>query len=385
MKRILVLVAAGLCLLSLLGCTSTGPQAPGNAFSNPSAPQGPEAQAAQGVTITNEMRAALLRPADSLFTLGPGDRIEIEVIGHPTTRATMVVGPDGKIYYNLLSGLNVWGLTLAQTRDLLQNQLAKYMAEPQVSITLREVGSKYVWLLGRLARPGIYPMTGTMTLLESLALAGGTMRSSSTVSTEELADLRHSFVMRRGQLLPADFYRLLREGDMSQNIFLQPDDFVYVPSALAQEVYIFGAVRTPRVAPYIEHMTLVSAISGSAGTVTYDLLASQDFGPFTPDAYLSHVAIVRGSLTEPKVIVVDYKAVIKGQARDVLLEAGDIIYIPNSPYTNLKRYANLILNTFIGTIAANQGIQAGGGTVGTTAVGVSVPVGSTTGSTTSAH
>jgi len=120
--------------------------------------------------------------------------------------------------------------------------------------------------------------------------------------------------------------------------------------------------------------------------VTYDLLASQDLGPFMPDAYLSHVAIVRGSLTEPKVTVVEYKAILKGQAHDMLLEAGDIIYIPNSPYTNLKRYANLIINTFIGTIAANQGIQAGGGTVGTTSVGVSVPVGSTTGGgTTSAH
>ena len=120
MKRIFVRVAAGLCLLSLLGCTSTGPQGPSNAFSNLSAPPGPVAQAAQGVTITNEVSAALLRPLDSLFTLGPGDRIEIEVIGHPTTRATTTVGPDGKIYYNLLSGQNVWGLTLAQARDLLQ-------------------------------------------------------------------------------------------------------------------------------------------------------------------------------------------------------------------------------------------------------------------------
>src|SRR5205085_2114122 len=154
-------------------------------------------------------------------------------------------------------------------------------------LTLREVGSKYVWLLGRLNRPGIYPMTGTMRVLESLALAGGTSRSSSQVSTEELADLRHSFVMRQGQFLPVDFYRLLREGDMSQNIFLQPDDFVYVPSALAQEVYIFGAVRTPRVAGYIEHMTLVSAIAGSSATVKYQLLAREDAGPSRLGACLS--------------------------------------------------------------------------------------------------
>src|SRR5262249_11551014 len=159
----------------------------------------------------------LLHPAQSLFTLGPGDHVEIEIIGRPTSRTPVTVGPDGKIYYQLLPGMDVWGLTLNQTRELIEKELARYLTGPQVALTLRAVGSKYVWLLGRVNRPGIYPMTGTMTVLESLALAGGTSRSASQVSTEDLADLRHSFVMRQGQFLPVDFYRLLREGDMSQN------------------------------------------------------------------------------------------------------------------------------------------------------------------------
>ncbi len=70
--------------------------------------------------------------------------------------------------------------------------------------------------------------------------------------------------------------------------------------------------------------------------------------------------------------VVDYGAIIKGGARDVLLEPGDIVYVPNSPYSTLKRYLNTIVNTFITTVAANEGIRAGGGSVN---VGVSVPVG----------
>ena len=69
------------------------------------------------------------------------------------------------------------------------------------------------------------------------------------VTLQDLADLRHSFVMRQGQSLPVDFYRLLREGDTSQNIYLQPDDFVYVPSALSQQVYVLGAVRFPAPCP----------------------------------------------------------------------------------------------------------------------------------------
>jgi len=354
----------GLLLASLLGCTSTS--------------TGPRFEPRQGatnlttVTMTNQLSADLLRPGTDLFTLGPGDQLEIEIVGNPTSRAVGTVGPDGKIYFNLLPGLDVWGLTLPQTRSLLEKELAKYLSASQVAITLRSVGSKYVWLLGRLNKPGIYPLTGPMTLLESVALAGGTSRSMSQVTTEELADLRHSFVVRQGQFLPVDFYRLLHEGDTSQNIYLQPDDFVYVPSALAQEVYVLGAVRMPRALAYADQMTLVSAIANASGSLRYDFLADYDNGPFTKDAYRSHVAIVRGSLATPQIAVVDYDAIIKGKAPDVRLEPGDIVYVPNSPYTTLKRYLNIALNTFVSTVAANEGIYAAGGNKGTS---VSVPVG----------
>jgi hypothetical protein len=84
------------------------------------------------------------------------------------------------------------------------------------------------------------------------------------------------------------------------------------------------------------------------------------------------VAIVRGSLSAPQIAVVDYNAIVKGKAQDVRLEPGDIVYVPNSPYTTLKRYLNIILNTFAATTAANEGIRVAGGDAG---VGVAVPVG----------
>jgi polysaccharide export outer membrane protein len=147
-----------------------------------------------------------------------------------------------------------------------------------------------------------------------------------------------------------------------------------VASILAKEVYVLGAVRVPRALPYGERMTLVSAIASGAGLDRYDWVSAggYDPGPFTKDAYLSHVAIVRGSLAAPQVAVVDFNAIVKGKAPDVRLEPGDIVYVPNSPYTTLKRYFNIILNTFAATVAANQGIRVANGTAG---VGVSVPVG----------
>lgn len=364
MKIALFVCAAGLLPALLTGCASKGPRF------DPRSTAG----AFTASTVTNQLDPDLLRAGSNLFTLGPGDRLEIEILGNPTSRATATVGPDGRVYFSLLPGLDAWGLTLAELKSLLEKELAKYVSTPQVTVILRGVSSKYVWLLGRLNKPGIYPLAGPMTLLESIALAGGTSRSVSQITTEELADLRHSFVVRQGQFLPVDFYRLLREGDMSQNIFLQPDDFVYVPSALAQEVYVLGAVRLPRVVAYADQLTLVSVLSRASGPAKYDFLANTDAGPFTKDAYLSHIAIVRGSLAAPQIAVVDYGAIVKGRATDVRLEPGDIIYVPNSPYTTLKRYLNMVINTFVTTVAANEGTRAGGGAAG---VGVSVPVGGT--------
>jgi len=365
MNKLLFLIV-GMAAAALSGCATRRPP-PESQFTDLGG-----AKPAAPVVMTNRLNPQMLQPSTEMFTLGPGDRLEIEIVGQAITRATTVVGPDGKIYFHLLPGLDVWGLSLAQTRALLEKELAKYVAEPQVAVTLREVASKHVWVLGRLNRPGLYPLSSSLTLLEALALAGGPARSTSLVSTEELADLRHSFVMRQGQLIPVDFYRLLREGDTSQNIYLQPDDFVYVPSGLSQEVYVLGAVRFPRTVPYSEHMTLVSALTQASGPAQVEWLNVQGFTPgVQPDAYLSHVMIVRGSLTQPQLMVVNYNSILKAKALDVPLEPGDIIYVPNAPYSTLKRYFNAAVTTFITTVAANEGIRAGGGTAN---IGVSVPV-----------
>jgi protein involved in polysaccharide export with SLBB domain len=383
-----------LSALLLAGCASKGSKsatftavptagAPSNyaPLGNPGAPG---VTNVTGEIVKTPLTPEMLHPTSTPFTLGPGDVIEIEIIGNanPSSHAVTPVGLDGKIYYSLLPGLDVWGLTLDQTRELLEKELAKYVSQPQVGLTLRVVGSKHVWVLGRLNRPGIFPLTGSMTLLESLALAGGTAHSASQITSQELADLRHSFVVRQGQFLPVDFHRLLRSGDMTQNIYLQPDDFVYVPSSLVNEVYVLGAVRFPRAVAYQEPMSLISAIAGSDGPERLQWISGVDNGPFMKDAYLSHVAIIRGSLAEPQIAVVDCNAIMKGRAPDVRLEPGDIIFVPNSPYTTIKRYVNLIVNTFVTTIAANEGIRAGGQNVG---VNVAVPVNVTTPPTSGTH
>ncbi len=353
----LLQIAAAVCLLiCVTGCKTYGPKF------DPRAKQG-SAGTASATNLftnatTNRLKPEWLNPSVEPFRLGPGDKLELEVLGKTGSRSTTFVCPDGKIYFDLLSGLDVWGLTLAETKQLLERELATYYARPQMSVTLAAVESKRVWVLGRLNKSGVYPLNGPMTIIEAISRAGGLFTSRFGGTTEELADLNHSFIVRGGEMLPVNFQKLLRSGDTSQNLYLEPDDFIYLPSSLSSEVYVLGAVNGPRPVGFVDNMTLTTAITKALGT--------------QPQAYLSHVAIVRGSLSEPKIAVVDFNAIVTGKAPDVRLEARDVVYVPFSPYRTLERYAKLITDTFARTVAANEGGRAVDSKYG--GVGVSNPI-----------
>lgn len=340
-----VFLTLGLTAALLSGCATNA------RYENPNWPV--------ATVVTNKLDPDLLRPPAESFVLGPGDQVMIELLGKDKEPTPVTVGMDGKIYFSILPGLDVWGLSLPQARTRLEEELSKYISQPQIAISLKAVGSKYVWILGRLNKPGVYPIAGPVTLLEAISAAGGTAKSSSTVTTTELADLRHSFVVRHGRVLPVNFVRLLQDGDMSQNIYLEPDDFIYVPSALSQEVYVLGAVLFPRTVPYSDQMTVVSAISGANGTA--------------PEAYLTHVAIVRGALSQPQILEVNYSAILGGRQPNIQLEPGDIVYVPLSPYRFIGEYADLIVTTFARSWTANIGSRTVLGNAAN--VGINVPLG----------
>jgi protein involved in polysaccharide export with SLBB domain len=132
MNRSIVLISSALMLALVAGCKSTSEWSGSQARKRPQMSMTPPM-----VTLTNTLDSALLQPGQSLFTLGPGDALDIELWANPLSRTLTLVGPDGKIYYNLLPGLDVWGLTLPQTTDLLEKELGKYLNSPHVAVTLR--------------------------------------------------------------------------------------------------------------------------------------------------------------------------------------------------------------------------------------------------------
>jgi len=364
------------CILgAVVGCkttqppSSTGNETPmdGSVLTNRVQKAVPiDQQAFTVVANTNQLDPQWLRSPTNLFKLGPGDVIEIEILGEAASRSQVLVGPDGKIYFGLLPGTFVWGLTLGEAKKLLDESLQKFFREqPQVALTLRSVASQRIWILGNVSAPGVYPLATPLTLLDAISLAGGTVGGVAGASD---ADLRNSFVMREGRLLPVDFYRLLRKGELSsQNIYLQADDFVYVRPGAAQSVHVLGAVARSGAVPFVDKISLLSAVASSGGTVPY--------------AQFWDVAIIRGSLNNPSVTSVNYRDIAKGKAPDVLLEPGDIVYVPFSPFRKIGELADYVLKQFVSTLALNEGIRSvnrGAGPVGIT-VGLGAGLGSAAG------
>ncbi len=303
---------------------------------------------------------ALLVPPAAPYRIGPGDELEVELVGEAATRATVTVGPDGRIYYNLLAGVDVWGLTVPEAADRIAEEFRAYIrAKPAVALTVRKASSQQVWVLGRVNSPGAYPLGGPTSLLDVVSEAGGLgVDTPAGGMYSEVADLPRSFLVRDGHLVPVDFQRLLRDGDLSQNVYLEAGDFVYLPSLRSAQVHVLGAVVQPRSERMGGPLTLVQALGRAGGTV--------------PTACLPNVAILRGSLSHPRIAIVAVNDVLRGKAPDVRLEPGDIVYVPFAPDRVLVRYMNLILDTFVRTVGVNEGAYTISSRVAPVTVGVNL-------------
>ena len=342
-----------LAVVWFAGCSPMGPRFDPHASL-------PEGEGFQAVGSRPALAPELLVADSSPFRLGVGDIVEVEIAGVPDTRESTFVTPDGKLFYNLAGGLKVEGMTLGEARAALISRLKRYYASPEIGITLKEVKSRRYWMLGNVSKPGLYPIVQPTTLIEAISVAGGIRTSRSTGTTIEMADLSHSFVVRDGAALPVDFEALISQGDLNQNIYLKPGDYIYLPSVTSQEIFVLGAVRAPRAVGYSAGMGLVAAIANAGG--------------LAKNAYAQRVVIVRGSLAKPTVATVNFNQVATGKQTDVRLATGDIVWVPNSPWERVERYVDAIIGTATRTIAANEGMRfAVGQRAGT--VGTSINVG----------
>ena len=335
---------AGLALAVLLGGCATTPPLPADSDllpPNPPATLENGSDAGGGPEAINRQKTVEEQLADleqaltentASFTLGKGDVLSISVYDEPDlTLDSVPVRPDGKLAFPLIGEVQVDGRNVEAVSNEIRERLLQFVLEPRVSVVVREFNSLDYTLYGEVVNPGVYPLTTEVSITGAIAKAGGLTKGQFRASSVELADLTHAFLARNGQVMPVDFVRLIRHGDVRFDIELQPGDYIHIPSGLSKEVYILGEVRAPALFAFRESMPMSRTLALAEG--------------FTPDADLSSIHIVRGALHNPTVIVADFEKVISGRAQDVQLEPGDIVYVPPTALTRYSRTIDKILPT----------------------------------------
>ena len=198
------------------------------------------------------------------LTIGPGDVLEISVLGiEELSRRVRVLG-DGTITLPLLGNFQISGLPVKDSEDLIAKMLLaeKLVNDPQVSIFVTESVSGAVSVQGAVQSPGSYDLVGGSTLLEILGRAGGVTQNRGA----KILIVRGSETPNQ-ETLEIDASRLLDEGDVDQNARLEPGDIVVVPPDRRLRVYVSGAVRSPGAVDYSssEGITVLQATTAAGG------------------------------------------------------------------------------------------------------------------------
>ena len=211
--------------------------------------------------------------AVSQYVIGPQDLLKITVFDEPDLTNTYRVDPDGFITFPLISRISAANLTIGEFQDRLREMLANgYIRNPQVRVDVDQFKSQQVYVIGEVRNPGKIPMTGTLNLLEALALAG-----SPTASASNEIVIAHpkrpvaSPSDDKSRAMPdekdADIVRVslkdLQLGKAGQDITLRDGDIINVPKALS--FYITGQVRNPGSLIWEPGMTLQQALALAGG------------------------------------------------------------------------------------------------------------------------
>lgn len=170
---------------------------------------------------TNGVAATAL-PRD--YVVGPEDVLSIVFWRDKDMSADVVVRPDGMISLPLLNDVQAAGYTPEQLSQSLEKAGAKFLAEPNVTVIVKEIHSRKVFIVGQVAKPGAFPLTGEMNVLQLIALAGGVL---------EYANAKNIAVVRKDdgheRRIRVNYQDVLKGKNIDQNILLKPGDTVIVP------------------------------------------------------------------------------------------------------------------------------------------------------------
>ena len=170
-------------------------------------------------------QAPAAHAAEAPYLIGEGDALQLFVWKEPELTRDVTVRLDGKITVPLIGDVQAVGRTPEQLGQEIATGLKRFLAAPQVTITVKDASGSKFYVIGRVARPGAFALAGTTTVLQALALSGGLL---------EFAKADRILVVRKERgtetLLRVDYKKIEAGAEMTQNnVVLRPGDTIVVP------------------------------------------------------------------------------------------------------------------------------------------------------------
>ncbi len=211
-------VALTFAVIMILGMRS------GEATQLPRIPVAPSLEAT-GQNAPADSGAPKPKSIDAAYLIGPSDVLGISVWKDTELTRTIPVRPDGKITLPLIGDLAVSGLTAEAAQELIAQKLKEFISDPQVTVIVQEVKSRTYSILGKVAKPGSYPLGKPTAIIEAIAIAGG---------FQDFARENKIYIMRPKsdgtvETIPFDYKKAIRRHNPEENVELQSGDTIIVP------------------------------------------------------------------------------------------------------------------------------------------------------------
>jgi polysaccharide export outer membrane protein len=251
-------------------------------------------------------------PKKPEYKVGADDILSVLVWNQPDLNIPNVtVRKDGMISFPLIGNVRVEGLTIPEIEEVLTKELTRFLKNPQVTVNPKEMNSQRVFIIAPIRRPAI---VGIPILPFNYVKAGSTLLEAlGDIEFSSDADLPASYITRGEIIIPVNIKSLLMDGDLIQNVLLEPGDRIVIPTPL-KEVRVLGEVNGPERYKLKVDDKLLDALSLAKGVKRE-----------TADIYMAYVA------RNKQIIPVSLKRLLDfgDMSQNMLLEDGDIVYIPN--------------------------------------------------------
>lgn len=284
---------------------------------------------------------------NSSYVLGVDDQIMVQALHVPSiTDKPIRIDKSGFITLPLAGRVRAAGLSVHELERSIRAQLDSFIHDPEVSVSVIEFRSQPISVIGAVTNPGVYQLQGSKTLLELLAMAGGsrpdaadTVRITRRTACGPTLPNAHPDATRQFMVAEISLRQLLEASNPAGNVAICASDVVTIPRA--RLIYVLGDVRKPGGFPLRdeETATVLQALSMAEGT-----LRTAAFGS-------TRILRLQEGGGKRMELPVNLKAIMDAKAPDMAMQPDDILVIPNSATkTALIRAAEAAIQVGTGVV-----------------------------------